>query len=157
MLRSGSLSSLGYEVDKVNTYASSLLKFYLYQEGFPQEQQYTAVKHKNQENSPLFWCCLGNILRFLVCNVILWNIMQVCSGNQFESYLAIWIQRNPNYVHFSYHMPFKLKGSNVNEAVPPFKTSGVKDTLHYSGCQLPGALVYLTLSSWWVFWSGLSL
>lgn len=47
--------------------------------------------------------------------------------------------------------PLNEKDASVNKAVPPFKTKRVKDTLHYSGCQLPRALVYWTLSSWEVF------
>ena len=101
----------------------------------------------------------GKYLRSLVCNVILWNIILILCKSVLASVwdLAIWIQRNPKHVHCFYHMPFKWKGSNVNKAVPPFKTKCVKDTLHYSGCRLPRALVYWTLSSWWVFWSGQSL
>lgn len=65
----------------------------------PQEQQYTPEKYKNQENIPTFWFCLENILRSLVCNIILWNIVQVYLGTQYESYLAVWIQWNPRYVN----------------------------------------------------------
>lgn len=65
----------------------------------PQEQQYTPEKHEKQENIPTFWFCLENILKSLECNIILWNIIQVYSGAQYESYLAVWIQMNPRYVH----------------------------------------------------------
>lgn len=91
VLRSGELSSRGFEVDQVNTYSSSLPKFYLCQEGFkfPQVHQYTPEKHKNQENSSLFWCCLESILRSLVCNVILWNIILILCKSILASSLRI--------------------------------------------------------------------
>ena len=110
---------------------------------------YTRETQKPRKQ-PTILVLFGKYLRSLVCNVILWNIILILCKSVLAPVwdLAIWIQRNPKHVHCFYHMPFKWKGSNVNKAVPPFKTKCVKDTLHYSGCRLPRALVYWTLSSW---------
>lgn len=148
MLTSGNLS-----FQAMNTpakYSSPLPKFYLQQEGFkcPQEQQYTLEKHKNKEKNPCILVLFGNCFKVMQCYKILCKSILASS---FESCLAISIQRNPRYVHCFYHIPFKWKENLMNQAIPPFKTISVKDTLHCSGCQLPGALVYWILSSSWVF------